>query len=126
MKLGIGIGLALILAAFVIWMVLRRKEVTQTRANTHFSMPIDDVFALKIRGKVVVVGVVSEGKVQSGDMLVIEAGGRRMQVTVESLEAFNKPLNSAKAGDRVGIMLHGVEREQVVLPALLAGTKEGA
>jgi elongation factor Tu len=86
-------------------------------------MPIDDVFALKAHGKVVVVGVIEEGAIRPGDSLTIQSGEYSIPVLVESLEAYHKPLNSAKAGDRVGILLHGIDKDKVVLPANLVSTE---
>lgn len=82
-------------------------------------MTIDDVFAVILAGRVVVVGVISEGEVRPGDTLLVETRSGGIQVTVEALEAYHRPLRSANAGDRVGIMLSGINKEQIPANDLL-------
>jgi len=102
-----ALGIVLLLA--VVWWVRRNPK----RVETSFLMPIDDAFALTEEGKVVVVGIVKQGKVVPGDALTLKTPSARIAVTVEELEAFRQPVASAKAGDRVGIMLQGATKEQV-------------
>lgn len=123
MRLGIGILIVVVVSTVILWVAIRSRKEREALPMDSFTMPIDDVFALKIKGKVVVVGVVSTGEIHPGDLLTIRAGDNTIPVTVEALEAFHKPLKSAKAGDRIGIMLSGVDKVQVVLPAVLAGNK---
>jgi selenocysteine-specific translation elongation factor len=83
-------------------------------------MPVDDAFALKVLGKVVVVGVVADGEVRPGDRLVLRASAAEVPVTVEALEAHHRPLQVARRGDRVGVMLVGADKAQVGHGAVLA------
>ena len=85
-----------------------------------FRMPIDDAFALIAPGKVVVVGVIAEGEIRPGKSLMLHTDTAAIPVTVEALEAYHKPLSSARAGDRVGIMLVGAEKDQVTAGASLS------
>lgn len=101
------------------------------RPTAPFRMPIDDVFALKMPGKVVVVGVVADGEVRPGDRLVLRAAAAEVPVRVEALEAYHQPIQAARCGDRVGVMLVGVDKAQVGHGAVLAsaevaGAKLGA
>lgn len=89
-----------------------------------FRMPIDDAFALKLPGKVVVVGVIAEGEVRPGDHLTIQCPYSRINVQVEGLEAYHKPLRVAKRGDRVGLMLIGATKEQICSGAVLVKENE--
>lgn len=125
MRAAIGIVAVLAVGAIIAWALLRSRQGGQTSWDVAFSMPIDDVFALETRGKVVVVGVIATGEVLPGDTALVMVGESGIPVTVEGLEAFHKPLKSAKAGDRVGIMLQGVDKEQVTLPATLADRDKG-
>ena len=111
-----------ILAVVVVW---RFKNVKATKPSDPFRMTIDDVFALKIPGTVVVVGVISEGEVKPGDTLYVETDSGQFPVTVEGLEAYHKPLRSANSGNRVGIMLKGLNKEQISPNDLLLGAGKG-
>ena len=68
-----------------------------------FRMPVDDAFALKVPGKVVVVGVVAEGEVRPGARLVLRAAAAELPVTVEALEAYaSGSCSSARKRGRSG------------------------
>ena len=93
------------------------------RPAAPFRMPVDDAFALKVPGKVVVVGVVADGEVRPGDRLVLRAAGAEVPVTVEALEAHHQPVRAARRGDRVGVMLIGADKAQVGHGAVLASAE---
>ena len=77
-----------------------------------FLMPIEDVFSISGRGTVVT-GRVESGVVNSGDELEI-VGIKDTQKTVcTGVEMFRKLLNSGEAGDNIGALLRGIERDQV-------------
>lgn len=120
MKLTI-IGAIVVIGIAVVAGALLIKQRRQTRpvATTQFSMPIDDTFALKTEGETVVVGIITSGTLTPGDKLFVRTQSELLPVTVLGIEAFHKPLTSAKAGDRVGIKLHGIRKEQIELPAIL-------
>jgi len=46
-------------------------------------------------------------------MLYVKTGSGQIQVSIEALEAYHKPQERAKAGDRIGIMLVGASKEQI-------------
>ena len=82
-------------------------------AQQSFMMPIEDVFWIAGRGTVAT-GRIERGTVKVGDEVEL-VGLRRTTktVVVVSVEMFRKLLDQAKAGDNVGLLLHGVKREEV-------------
>jgi elongation factor Tu len=84
-----------------------------------FLMPVEDVFSIKGRGTVVT-GRVESGVVKVGDHLEI-VGIRDTRTTiVTGVEMFHKLLDSAEPGDAVGVLLRGVDREEVERGQVLA------
>ncbi|HLL48524.1 MAG TPA: elongation factor Tu, partial [Longimicrobiaceae bacterium] len=77
-----------------------------------FLMPIEDVFGIKGRGTVVT-GRVERGVVKAGEEIEIVGMGERRRVVVTGVEMFQKTLDEGRAGDNVGCLLRGVERDQV-------------
>ncbi len=77
-----------------------------------FLMPIEDVFGIKGRGTVVT-GRVERGIVKTGEEIEIVGMGERRKVVVTGVEMFQKTLDEGQAGDNVGCLLRGVEREDV-------------
>jgi len=77
-----------------------------------FLMPIEDVFSIKGRGTVAT-GRIEQGVVKINDPVEI-VGIRPTQTSVVTgIEAFKKNLNQGQAGDNAGILLRGIEREQI-------------
>ena len=87
--------------------------------NLPFLMPIEDVFGIKGRGTVVT-GRIERGIVKTGDEIEIVGMGERRKVIVTGVEMFQKTLDSGEAGDNVGALLRGVEREDVQRGQVLA------
>ena len=85
-----------------------------------FLMPIEDVFGIKGRGTVVT-GRISRGRVRVGESVAI-VGLRDQVVTkvVTGVEMFRKTLEEGIAGDNVGCLLRGVDREDVERGQVLA------
>ena len=77
-----------------------------------FLMPIEDVFGIKGRGTVVT-GRVERGIVKPGEEIEIVGMGERRKVVVTGVEMFQKTLDEGLAGDNVGCLLRGVERDEV-------------
>jgi elongation factor Tu len=78
-----------------------------------FLMPIEDVFSIKGRGTVGT-GRIEQGVVKVGDPLeVVGLSAEPMKTTCTGVEMFNKVLDSGEAGDNVGLLLRGVEKEQL-------------
>jgi elongation factor Tu len=75
-------------------------------------MPIEDVFSIKGRGTVAT-GRVEQGIIKVNDAVEI-VGIRPTQTSVVTgIEAFKKSLNQGQAGDNAGLLLRGIEREQI-------------
>ena len=84
-----------------------------------FLMPIEDVFSIKGRGTVVT-GRIERGQIKVGDAVEIVGFGSDETTTVTGVEMFHKTLESGMAGDAVGLLLRGVEREEVARGAVVA------
>ncbi len=89
-----------------------------------FLMPIEDVFTITGRGTVVT-GRVERGQIKVGDPVEIVGIAEEKQTsTVTGVEMFRKLLDSAQAGDNAGILLRGIEKNDVTRGMVL--TKPGA
>ena len=85
-----------------------------------FLMPIEDVFSIKGRGTVPT-GRVERGQIKSGDEVeIVGLHHQSKKVVVTSCEMFHKTLTYAEAGDAVGCLLRGVEREDIERGMVLA------
>ena len=85
-----------------------------------FLMPIEDVFTITGRGTVVT-GRVERGKIKAGEEVAIVGMKRDIIKTIAtSLEMFRKLLDDAMAGDNVGILLRGIDKEGVERGQVLA------
>ena len=84
-----------------------------------FLMPIEDVFGIKGRGTVVT-GRVERGIVKAGEEVEIVGFGETRKTVCTGVEMFRKTLDSGEAGDNVGCLLRGVEREDVERGQVLA------
>jgi elongation factor Tu len=84
-----------------------------------FLMPIEDVFSIKGRGTVPT-GRVERGVIKAGNEIEI-VGIRETKKTVAvSLEMFHKTMNEAEPGDAVGVLLRGIDREEIERGQVLA------
>ncbi len=77
-----------------------------------FLMPIEDVFSISGRGTVVT-GRVERGIVKVGEEVEIIGIKDTQKTTVTGVEMFRKLLDSGQAGDNIGALIRGVDREQV-------------
>ncbi len=84
-----------------------------------FLMPVEDVFSIKGRGTVVT-GRIETGIVKVGDAIEIVGIRDKQASTVTGVEMFRKQLDQGQAGDNVGILLRGIEKEQVERGQVLA------
>jgi len=84
-----------------------------------FLMPVEDVFGIKGRGTVVT-GRIERGIVKTGDEIEIVGIKQTHKTTVTGVEMFKKTLDEGQAGDNVGCLLRGVEREDVERGQVLA------
>ena len=82
-------------------------------------MPIEDVFGIKGRGTVVT-GRIERGQVKTGEVVEIIGFQPTHSTTVTGVEMFQKTLDSGLAGDNVGCLLRGVDREDIERGQVLA------
>ena len=84
-----------------------------------FLMPIEDVFGIKGRGTVVT-GRIERGVINVGEEVEIVGLKETTKTVVTGVEMFKKILDTGEAGDNVGCLLRGVEREDVERGQVLA------
>ena len=84
-----------------------------------FLMPIEDVFGIKGRGTVVT-GRIDRGVIKPGEEVEIVGIHPTKKTVVTSVEMFHKTMDQGEAGDAVGCLLRGVEREEVERGQVLA------
>jgi elongation factor Tu len=84
-----------------------------------FLMPVEDVFSITGRGTVAT-GRVERGKVKSGDEVQLVGFGAEKKTVVTSVETFRKVLEDGQAGDNVGLLLRGVEKNEIERGMVLA------
>ena len=87
-----------------------------------FLMPIEDVFTITGRGTVVT-GRVERGSVKVGDPVEIIGIRETQNSVVTGVEMFRKLLDYAEAGDNIGVLLRGINRDQVQRGQVLAKPK---
>jgi len=85
-----------------------------------FLMPVEDVFSIAGRGTVVT-GRIEQGKIKVGDDLEIVGLKPAVKSTCTGVEMFKKNLDQGQAGDNVGILLRGLKREEMSVPARVMG-----
>ena len=84
-----------------------------------FLMPIEDVFSITGRGTVVT-GKVEQGIVNTGDELEIIGIKDTQKTTCTGVEMFRKLLDQGQAGDNIGALLRGIEKDEVQRGQVLA------
>ena len=85
-----------------------------------FLMPVEDVFSIKGRGTVGT-GRVERGIIKVGEEVEIIGLHKEMKKTVVTgVEMFNKTLDEGRAGDNVGLLLRGIEKEELERGQVLA------
>jgi elongation factor Tu len=78
-----------------------------------FMMPVEDVFSIKGRGTVVT-GRVERGQIEVGDEAeIVGLRDRSMSTVVTGVEMFHKTLEEGQAGDNIGLLLRGIDRDEV-------------
>ncbi len=84
-----------------------------------FLMPIEDVFSIKGRGTVVT-GRIERGKAKVNDTMEIVGMKDTQSTVITGVEMFRKMLDEGLAGDNVGVLLRGIEKDQVERGQVLA------
>jgi elongation factor Tu len=78
-----------------------------------FLMPVEDVFSITGRGTVAT-GRIERGVVNTGDPVeILGMGAENLKSTITGVEMFRKILDRGEAGDNVGLLLRGIEKEQI-------------
>lgn len=84
-----------------------------------FLMPVEDVFSIKGRGTVAT-GRIERGMVKVGEEIDIVGMGKDKKSVVTGVEMFRKQLDEGQAGDNVGILLRGIEKDDIERGQVLA------
>ena len=88
-----------------------------------FFMPIEDRFEIAGRG-IVVTGRIETGEINVGDTVIIQNLNNSITSVVLGVEMFRRLLDRGEAGDNVGILLRGVEKNQIDSDACLIKASE--
>ena len=106
-----------------IWELMRALdeyiEMPVRAKDKPFLMPIEDVFSIPGRGTVVT-GRVERGEIKTGEQIEIVGLRETQKSVVTGVEMFRKILDSGEAGDNVGCLLRGIERDDVERGQVLA------
>jgi len=90
------------------WIELPKRDV-----DKDFLMPVEDVFSITGRGTVAT-GRIEMGVANTGDTVdIIGMGAEKLHSTVTGVEMFRKILDRGEAGDNVGILLRGIDKDQI-------------
>ncbi len=77
-----------------------------------FLMPVEDVFSIKGRGTVAT-GRIERGVVKVGEEVEVVGMGKDKKSVVTGVEMFRKQLDEGQAGDNVGLLLRGIEKDDI-------------
>jgi elongation factor Tu len=94
----------------------------ERKKDQPFLMPIEDVFSISGRGTVVT-GRVERGIVNINDTIEIVGVKDTQSTTCTGVEMFRKLLDHGEAGDNVGVLLRGIDRDQVERGQVLCAPK---
>ncbi|MBI2402544.1 MAG: elongation factor Tu [Gemmatimonadetes bacterium] len=86
--------------------------IPQRDVDKPFLMPVEDVFSITGRGTVAT-GRVDRGKIKVGEEVALVGFGSQKKTVVTGVEMFRKLLDEGQAGDNVGLLLRGVEKNEV-------------
>ncbi len=84
-----------------------------------FLMPVEDVFSITGRGTVAT-GRIERGKIKVGEEVALVGFGSEKKTVVTGVEMFRKLLDDGQAGDNVGLLLRGVEKNDIERGMVLA------
>jgi len=93
--------------------------VPQREVDKPFLMPVEDVFSITGRGTVAT-GRIERGKVKVQDEVEMVGFGTDKKTIVTGVEMFRKLLDDGQAGDNVGLLLRGVEKDEIERGMVLA------
>ena len=87
-------------------------DIPEHDLDKPFLMPVEDVFSIKGRGTVAT-GRIEQGTVHINDEIEIVGLKETQKSVVTGIEAFHKTLDQGQAGDNAGLLLRGIERDQI-------------
>ena len=87
-------------------------DIPEHDLDKPFLMPVEDVFSIKGRGTVAT-GRIEQGTIHINDEVEIVGLKETQKSVVTGIEAFHKTLDQGQAGDNAGLLLRGIEREQI-------------
>ena len=87
-------------------------DIPEHDLDKPFLMPIEDVFSIKGRGTVAT-GRIEQGTIKINDEVEIVGLKETQKSVVTGIEAFHKTLDQGQAGDNAGLLLRGIERDQI-------------
>jgi len=93
--------------------------VPERAVDKPFSMPVEDIFSISGRGTVVT-GRIDRGEIKVGTEIEIVGIRPTMKRVVTGVEMFKKLLDSGQAGDNVGLLLRGTDKDEVERGQVLA------
>ena len=90
------------------------------KADLPFLMPVEDVFSISGRGTVAT-GRVERGTIKMSDVVeIVGLAEESRQTVVTGIEMFHKLMDSAEAGDNVGLLLRGIQKNEIERGQVLA------
>jgi len=90
------------------WIPLPQRDVDKP-----FLMPVEDVFSITGRGTVAT-GRIETGTIHTGDAVqIIGLGAEKLKSVVTGVEMFRKILDDGQAGDNVGLLLRGIDKDKI-------------
>ncbi|MBO4645433.1 MAG: elongation factor Tu [Bacteroidales bacterium] len=97
------------------WIPLPQRD-----KDKDFLMPVEDVFSITGRGTVAT-GRIETGVVNTGDPVdIIGMGADKLKSTVTGVEMFRKILDTGEAGDNVGLLLRGIDKDEICRGMVIA------
>jgi elongation factor Tu len=90
------------------WIPIPPRDV-----DKDFLMPVEDVFSITGRGTVAT-GRIETGRIHTGDPVqILGLGAENLKSVVTGVEMFRKILDDGQAGDNVGLLLRGVDKDEI-------------
>ena len=97
-----------LMAAVDTWIPLPERDVDKA-----FLMPVEDVFSITGRGTVAT-GRIETGVINTAEEVdILGFGAEKLKSTITGVEMFRKILDRGEAGDNVGLLLRGIEKDQI-------------
>jgi elongation factor Tu len=108
-------GIMKLMDAVDTWIPLPQRD-----KDKDFLMPVEDVFSITGRGTVAT-GRIETGVINTGDPVeIIGMGAEKLKSVVTGVEMFRKILDTGEAGDNVGLLLRGVDKDEICRGMVIA------